>query len=285
MLLGISACSGSNSAGNDGSGSGTSAQQFNGVAGADSSGLAATPDKGLTIVSAAELDRQQIKTAAIALRSSQIETVVTRVEGVAASQGGFVDSENTQTSPSGVATSSFLTIKVPVAAFDTSVQAVTHLGQLASEKVSTQDVTGRVADVNSRVTSAQDAIAQLRLLFSHATKLSDIITLESELTQRESDLEALQAQQRVLTAQTTLSTISVQITPPTHAAPSTVSHSSTSGFFGGLRQGWDALVTTFESVSHALGAALPLGVVLLALGALGWFTYRRIPRHRVETSE
>ncbi len=232
-----------------------------------------------------DLGRSQIKTAEIGLHSSQVATVVAGVEGVAGSQGGFVASENTVTNIHGVATSSSISIRVPVDTFETAVAAVSKLGQLADRRVSTQDVTGRVADVDSRVASAKGAITQLRLLFSHATKLSDIITLESELQDRQTELEALLAQQRALTNETTLSTISVQVSrPPT---PTAVTHheDQSTGFIGGLKQGWDALATTFVTVSHGLGAALPLGLTLLAIAALLWGAVRRIPRRRVGTSE
>jgi uncharacterized protein DUF4349 len=60
------------------------------------------------------------------------------------------------------------------------------------------------------------------------------------------------------------------------------------GFIGGLKQGWNALADTFVAVSHGLGAALPLGVVILAILALLWAGVRRLPklpRRGVEASE
>lgn len=241
---------------------------------------------GLQDISAASLTRAQIKTASIGLHSSKVGDVVTSVESVAASQGGFVDSENTQTDSHGVATSSFLTLKVPVDNFDATVAAVATLGSLSSKKITTEDVTGKVADVASRVSSARDSIAQLRLLFGHATKLSDIITLESELSSRESDLEALEAQQRALTEQTTLSTVSVQVSRTATVAPPVKHTDHATGFFGGLKQGWNALSTSFVAVSHGLGAALPLGLTLALIALVGWVVVRRLPmpRRRPDTS-
>ncbi len=178
-------------------------------------------------------------------------------------------------------------IRVPVDNFEAAIGQVVKLGQVSSRRISTQDVTGRVADVASRVTSAKDSIAQLRLLFSHAVKLSDIITLESELSDREADLESLLAQQRALTAATTLSTISVQVTRPPTKTVVTVAHheDKSTGFLGGLKQGWNALADTFVAVSHGLGAALPLGLVILAIAALLWVGVRRLPKRHVEASE
>jgi hypothetical protein len=239
-------------------------------------------DRLLANINPAALGRSQIKTARISLRSDQVASVVANIEQVATSMGGFVDSENTQTNTHGVATSSSVTIRVPVDDFDNAVDAVSRLGQLASRQTTTQDVTGRVADVNSRVASAKSAIAQLRVLFNRATKLGDIITLESQLSDRESDLEALQAQQRALNDQTTLSTIDVDVTRPPTTTTRSSHHPRQSGFVGGLQQGWNALVTTFRAVSHGLGAALPIGVVLIVLALLGWSAARRLPRHRPE---
>lgn len=237
-----------------------------------------TTHSSLGVISQAAFGRSEIKTAGISLRTTNVATIIADVEGVAATEQGFVDSENTRTDTHGVAISSLLTLRVPVDSFDESVAAVSRFGQLTSKKVTTQDVTGRVADVNSRVSSARDSIAQLRVLYGHATKLGDIIALESELSAREADLEALEAQQRALTDQTTLSTITVQVTRlPKHAPPTTKSDDH-SGFIGGIKQGWDALVSTFRSVSHGLGAALPLGITLLAIAMLAWMGIRRLPR-------
>lgn len=237
----------------------------------------------LTDINALALDRAQIKKAQIALRSDKVASVVSQIETIAVSQGGFIDSEDTATDTHGVAQSSSITLRVPVDAFTTTVDDVSRLGSLESKKTTTVDVTGQVADVASRVTSAKDSITQLRVLFSHATKLADIITLESELSSRESDLEALQAQQRVLTAQTSLSTVSVSVARVQTPITKTADDDQT-GFLGGLRQGWDALVRTFDNLAHGLGAALPFAVTLGLLGLLVWAVARRLPRRRAGTS-
>ncbi len=240
----------------------------------------------VTQVSAVDFGRSQIKTAQLGLRSKTIPIVLTQIEGVATGQQGFVANENTVTDVHGRATSSSITIRVPVDNFEAAIDQVARLGQVSSRRISTQDVTGRVADVASRVTSAKDSIAQLRLLFSHAVKLGDIITLESELSEREADLESLLAQQRALTAATTLSTISIQVTrPPSPAVVTAAHHDDKSGFVGGLKQGWNALADTFVAVSHGLGAALPLGLAILLVAGLLWAGVRRLPRRHVEASE
>ena len=49
-------------------------------------------------------------------------------------------------------------------------------------------------------------------------KIADVVTLEGEMSRREADLESLEAQQRLLVDQTSLATLSVDLTAAT-AAP------------------------------------------------------------------
>ncbi len=235
-------------------------------------------------ITAASFGRSQIKTASIQLRTDKVGAVVSGIEQVAATQGGFVDSEQTSTDSHGVAQSSSITLRVPVDNFEAAVDAVSGLGTATQKRISTEDVTGRVADVSSRVTSARQAIAQLRLLFNKATKLGDIITLESELSGRQADLEALEAEQRALNDQTSLATIAVNVAHPAAAPPAKPAPDQHAGFLGGLRQGWDALAATFGAVAHGLGAVIPWGLTLLVIGSLVWLVVRRVPRHRPDTT-
>lgn len=288
-ILVVSACSGGGSSSNSGAEPrmderlavpGSAPSQSDSAFASGAAARSGAKQGLLTGVDTSSFDRSQIKTAQIALRSGQVAQVASGVEQVAATYAGFVDSENTETNTHGVATSSSITIRVPVDSFEEAVDSVARLGQLASQKTTTEDVTGRVADVNSRVASEKAAIAQLRLLFNRATKLGDIITLESQLSEREANLEALQAQQRALAAQTALSTIAVVVTRPPAAVAKQQHEDQASGFVGGLRQGWDALVATFQAVAHGLGAVLPLGIVLILLGAAGYYAARRLPKRR-----
>lgn len=223
----------------------------------------------------ADLGRSLIKTAAVALRSPHVGTVVGDIEHIAATRGGLIAREDTQTDRRGRPSSSDITLRVPEPVFDATVDQVAGLGSLVSEQRSTRDVTGLVADVNSRVTSARLAIRQLRQLMSHATKLGQVIDLESQLAMREADLESLQAQQRALRGETQLSTISVTVNRPL-APPPVQPAAHRTGLVGGLEQGWAALVTLVFGAGRVLGAVLPIGALLVLVAAVAWLAVRRV---------
>jgi hypothetical protein len=221
-----------------------------------------------------------IKTAAIELRSDDIQAIIDKVYGLALTTGGSVDSEDTSTDERGRVTHSRMTVRVPVGKFDDSVDRIVNMATDHALKTSTEDVTTQLANVNSRVESAKASIAQLRALFDRAKSLGQVIKLERELSQREADLESLQAQQRSLNAQTTMSTILVTMSLPPETAPAPTKDTDQAGFVSGIKTGWDALVTLVVGTSHVVGLGLPLAALAVLLGLAGWPLIRRFAPRR-----
>ncbi|MGI8433163.1 MAG: DUF4349 domain-containing protein [Nocardioidaceae bacterium] len=249
-----------------------------GVAGSDQGGQAGVTPVGLTRGS--DLAGSAIiKTADVSMQADDVASVVDKITALTAGLGGRVASQNTSSDAKGNATNAYLEVQVPVDTFEASVDKIATFGTHVDQSTSTEDVTAKVADVDSRVRSAEDSIAQLRRLFTRATKLGDVIALENELSQREADLEALQAEQRVLQARTTMSTISVDVThPDTKQSPST--DAASDGFVSGIKRGWDALATFVLAVAHTLGLVLPIATLLLLVAAMIWFGVRRLTPSR-----
>ena len=227
----------------------------------------------------------QIKTAAISLEADDVDEVLGQVSDVVVVAQGEIESEDTSTNRQGKAVNSRLVLRVPVEEFEATVRKIAELGVRYSLETSVEDVTAEVADINSRVRSAEDSIAQLRRLFSQAKKLGDIIALENELSQRQADLEALQAQQRALADLTTMSTITVTVRQTTQPPPP-ADDDRAGGFIAGLQSGWDAMVGFVRAMSHGLGLVLPLGTLLVLIGVAGYLLLRRVtPRMRPHANE
>ncbi|HET7899818.1 MAG TPA: DUF4349 domain-containing protein, partial [Candidatus Nanopelagicales bacterium] len=210
------------------------------VKGSTGGGSGTSTDIGLTV---ADIGTSKIRTVDMTVQVRHGVSVAAQAnaaEAIASRAGGEVDADERSSGRYAEAT---LVLRVPP---DQLVPALADLSRLGIEKtrhLATKDVTSAVADVNSRVASAQEAIDRLRLLYRQATKVADVITIESELSARESDLESLQAQQRALSAQTATATITLSlVSPPVltkHVVPPPKKHETT-GFLGGLREGWHA---------------------------------------------
>jgi uncharacterized protein DUF4349 len=279
----LSACVGNGSGDDSGdSGGAEEAAESGGTAARESSGdIAAlatgSKDSDAEPVSDVDLllDRDLIKTGSITLESDDIDQVLVRLDGIVTTQRGIVESEDTRTDDAGDVESAAVVLRIPVDRFEPTVDAIAELGVLVREETSTEDVTIKVADIDARVESAQRSIDQLRLLFSQANTLGDIIRLESELSQRQADLESLQAQQRTLARQTALSTIHISIARPDKDPAPAADDGDQAGFIDGIKSGWSGMVTFVQGTAHVVGLVLPLGTLALIVAVPIWLVVRR----------
>jgi hypothetical protein len=213
-----------------------------------------------------------VYTADLTVRSGNVTQATAQAKQIVAAAGGYVSNESDTETP-GSHPSATITFKVPSAKY----QGV--LGQLASSRVGRQeslhqqadDVTQEVADVNSRVTSAQATLASFRDLLGRAKSVSEVIRVEQEIASRESDLESLQARQKALNAQTTNATITLRLEGTTTAHR----EHHRSGFVGGVATGWDAFTTFLSGLALVLGWLLPFLGLAALIGLPSLWLWRR----------
>ena len=161
-----------------------------------------------------------IYTAQLTVRAANVSSAVTQAAQIAEGAGGYVSGENSTADPDhpSQATAS-IQLKIPVASYPATLgQLAGRLGTQLSLQEQAQDVTEQVADVNSQVASYEAAIAQLRALLSHAGSVGDLLTVQNQINTEEAALEAMQAQQRALSDETSYATVSLTIIGP-KAAP------------------------------------------------------------------
>ncbi|MFE2477811.1 DUF4349 domain-containing protein [Streptomyces sp. NPDC059389] len=213
-----------------------------------------------------------IRTATLALETADAQKALASARTAAEGAGGYVGNESTRRGADGRMTST-LTLRVPGERFDAVLGAMEGSGRLLSRKVEAQDVTQKVADVDSRVRSQQASVARVRDMMDKATALGDVVMLESELSKRQSDLESLVAQQTALKDQTSMGTITMEVSEP--APKAAEKKDGKPSFTAALKGGWNVFTTIVRYLALAVAAVLPFAVtaavVLLALRA-----YRRL---------
>ncbi len=120
-----------------------------------------------------------------------------------------------QETSSGLEPRSVLTIKVLPANFAAALERLAGLGTLVSQTVYADDVTERVVDLQSRITTAEASVERLRAFLEGATDLEGVTAMEAQLLQRETDLELMRGELRTLEDQVALATIVLVLTQPT----------------------------------------------------------------------
>jgi Domain of unknown function (DUF4349) len=214
--------------------------------------------------------------------AKNVSNAAQQADNYALAAGGEVDEDNRTSGPSA---SAELLLRVPPEALADTLDKLSRLGKELSRSLSTTDVTQRVADVGSRVASARQSIDRLRILFRHATKIGAIIQLESELNQREADLESLEAQQRALARETSMATISLDLQTAARviAPPKPVHKKHENGFVTALKRGWHGFTAAAAWIARAFATLLPFLVLLLLIGFGLRVVWPRLP-HRTRAA-
>ena len=252
---------------------------------APSAGAGHSAARGGAALTALPSTQSIIYTASLTVRAASLTRAATEAAQLAKATGGYVSAENTALNRAHPAKSTVsLQLKIPVASYSAVLsQLSTRLGTRQAESQHAEDVTQTVADVTSRVDSAQAAIGQLRKLLARAGSVSSLLDVQNQINTEETSLEALQAQQRALAHQTTYGTVNLLLVskPVTSVKKN---HERPAGFLRGLEAGWHGLVRVVVALLTAAGAALPFAVILAAAGYLGWRGRRWLLRHRAAAS-
>ena len=284
LLLLLTGCTGSGSSGSSGgSDQAMDASDLGAeaAAGGDDSGgdgsEAAEDGAAVADLGSVATDAQ----APLMVRSVELEVVVedvgaavTRARATTAGADGYVSSEDVVPGGDGGGGYGSLVLRVPSDGLDAVVTSLAEIGEVRASRSSADDVTTEYRDVEARIATMEAGAQRLRELVAEASTLQDIADLESELTSREAELDALKARMQVLQDDVALSTITLHLAERTEdleeVAPRT-------GFVGGLGQGWQAFTTSVTMVLTLVGALLPFAVVvaLLGLPALWWLRRRR----------
>jgi hypothetical protein len=216
-----------------------------------------------------------IRTASLTVQVKDVPKALDEARTTTENAGGYVGNETTSRDGKGRERTRVV-LRVPVDKYDEVLADLQGAGKLLDRTSKAEDVTDQVVDVDSRIKSQRVSVARVRELMDQATKLSDVVELEGELSSREADLEALLAQQASLKDRTSLATITLSLSEtPVKAA----AKDDDPGFLDALAGGWHAFVTMLRWLAVALGAVLPFAAVA-ALLVLAWLRLvrPRLPR-------
>lgn len=204
--------------------------------------------------------REVVSTADMRVVAKDVGAASNAAEAAVTERGGFVFGQDDATGGSDRAT---LTLKVPPAEFRPLLDDLAGLGEVEQRKVVTDDVTAEGADLDARIVSAQKSVERMRSFLDDAANVGELATVESELARRETQLEQLIGQRRVLDAQVTMATVTLIVTEtPAPAPPVGDSLRSVPGFGGALADGVNALVKVGRIAAAGVGYALPFAVVI-----------------------
>lgn len=145
------------------------------------------------------------------------------------------------------------------------------IGRRTSLQTSQEDVTLQVTDLEARIDTARAGLDRVQALLASAKNLGEVISLESELTERQTTLEELLAQKKYLDGLVAMSTVTVQL----GAAPDAPVADTDTGVGAAFSRGWNDFVGFLRAVVVVLGRTWPFLLLFGLVGALVLAVSRR----------
>lgn len=261
-----SQASGSQASGSGASGSGADGSRTMGDAASAVPEGGTAPSTGVAVGSVA---RSLVRTAQLTVEADDPADTTRRVRTAALGTGGILTEEHTSDGGSRVL------LRVPADALDRLMDDIGGLAHVVGRSVQVVDATEEAVDLDARVASQRVSVERVRALLAQATSIGDVVSVESELTRREADLDSLTGRLAALRDQVALSTLSVDVrrvgAPPPPDARAV-------GFLDGFASGWEGVRALGAGTGAVVGFLLPFLPVLALLLVLGWLARRMIGR-------
>lgn len=236
--------------------------------------------------SVAVTERKLIRNAEIILESGNPSESQRRVASIAEAHGGFVvTSESKQQNAEGQLRPEMtvtITIRVPAQQFDAAISEIRGTGsRVAQDKITTQDVTEEYIDLEARMRAKQALEAQFIEIMKQAKTVSEALEVQQQLSEVRSEIERLEGRRRFLENQSSLSTISVTIQPPSQIVSST-------GFFYSVKRAFNEGLDVAANITlffiQAVVALLPILIfIFLPIFLVVRYLVRRIGRPQAST--
>jgi len=227
---------------------------------------------------ASTVDRSVIITGAMYMTVEDPIAAADRAVGIVQNAGGRIDARSETAPDERNGGSASLTLRIPSNHLDAVVDDLRELGTVDQFSTDSYDVTTEVTDLEAQISTLRASTKRIEALLAEAKNISDIITLENELDGRQAELQSLEAQQRGLDDQVSMSTIDLSLT----TEPVVIVDDSPETFWDGLVSGWNALVAFLSGALVIVGVLLPWAALagLIVVAVIVAIRARRSRAHR-----
>ena len=183
-----------------------------------------------------------VRTGTLELEVASLGSTVTAAGNVVTAAGGYVSGSDE--SAAGDDASASVVYRIPAAAWDAILTGIRGLAtKVRHQQVDTEEVTGQVVDLGARITNLRATEAALQAIMARATKISDVLDVQKELTATRGEIERLIAEKTQLEGRAAYGSLKVTFNLPAPAAVTTAA------------KGWDPAT----DVDRATGRLIAIG--------------------------
>jgi hypothetical protein len=224
-------------------------------------------------------DARIVRTGTIELQVKEVPRAVTAARDAIRGMGGYIGASNTFND--GDEPVAEITYRIPVDRWEDALTALRSLNGLTTKVVTEQtnavEVTGQIVDLDARIRNLRASETALQGIAAKATKVSDVLEVQAQLTDVRGQIEQLTAQLTDLGNRADFATLTATYRVQLVAVEV-------------AQKGWDPTAVVDEAsasmvdILQALASAgiwfaivwLPILVVLAVLGAITVWVLRRL---------
>jgi hypothetical protein len=213
-------------------------------------------------------------TLSLAVDDGKVSATVLRLQGLVAAARGYVaDSKSEESGEHPTAT---LTVRVPVARFESLVSQVRALHvKVVSADTSGKDVTASYADTRAQIQSLQAARDRYLDILSRARTIGETLSVQQRVDDVQRQVDRLEGQRRVLADQSDYGTLTLTVAESGGEVLATDEPSGWSKAWDDAKHGFTSGVQSLIAHSGRTLLVLLVGAALLLLGRTGWRLARR----------
>lgn len=165
-------------------------------------------------VASTVLERKIIKNAYLDLEVGDFEIAFATIENLASQYGGYVVTGEKYNSEDDPVQRGYISLRVDATQLDQAISEIEALGKVDSSRESTDDITSDYYDLQGRLAQYEAQRDRLLDFYDSAGTIDELISLESELTRVEVEIESLTGTLERYDQLTDLSLINVNIYTP-----------------------------------------------------------------------
>ncbi len=160
-----------------------------------------------------------VRTGTLELEVADLDGAVRSADVAVAGSGGYVSSsERAATGDAAVAAVSY---RIPSTAWDATLERLHGVAsRVVAEKIATDEVSGQVFDLSARITNLRATEAALQAIMARATKISDVLDVQGQLTTTRDEIEKLVGDKTHLANQAAFGSLAVTFRLPPRPVPS-----------------------------------------------------------------
>ena len=189
-----------------------------------------------------------VRTGTLELEVASLSSTVTAAGKVVTDAGGYVSGSEESAAADNASAS--VVYRIPASAWDTTLAGIRSLAKtVRHQQVGTEEVTGQVVDLGARIANLRATEAALQAIMTRATKISDVLDVQKQLTATRGEIERLVADKAQLEGRAAFGSLKVTFNLPAPAAVTTAA------------KGWDPAT----DVDRATGRLISIGQALTSL--------------------